>query len=217
MSLESFLNLKNKGSRLFRKILTAHPYTGIPHNMVKFAENTETNINFLDSKLLNKSWNFNFFSNSTRTFIFKLHNNTAGYNAAVAHFVRGHSPDCTFCALSHNPITERELPLHLFFSCRHTYPVLNQVFSTLLSENTVITKQELFVNFTRFTQQKNELLFYLTKLFLKYIWDCKVRKTLPNANYCHLQILGEINTIKKISPKMEQLFEMVDINTEPPL
>ena len=155
-----------------------------------------------------------FFSNSTRTFLFKFHNNTAGYNAAVSHFVRGHSSNCTFCTISHNPDPNPELPLHLFYSCRSTEPVLNSFFSHILDENAIITRQELFVGFTRFSNQKNEILFIITKLFIKYIWDCKVRITLPTLQNCLVQIKSEINCIKKINRKINDLVENAELNLD---
>jgi hypothetical protein len=55
------------------------PY--IPHNMIKFPENTETKIDLEKSKKLNGVWsNSALGTNRTRTFIFKLHSNTAGFN-----------------------------------------------------------------------------------------------------------------------------------------
>jgi hypothetical protein len=215
MSLLQFLELKTKGSKIYRKISTINKSTGIPHNMIKFSDSTETIINLVDSRCINKSWNFNFFSNSTRTFLFKFHNNTAGYNSAVSHFVRGHSANCTFCTLSHNPDPNRETALHLFYSCRSTEPILNQAFSHFIGEDVIITRQELFVKFTKPEKDKNEVLFILTKLFIKYIWDCKVRQTLPVLRCCINQMLTEIECIKKISRTIMEQAARSNLNINP--
>ena len=130
----------------------------------------------------------------------------------MSHFVRGHSANCTFCTISYNPEEHRETPLHLFYSCRSTEPVLNQVFSHFLRVNTIITRQELFVKFMRPEKPFNEILFLVSKLFLKYIWDCKVRLTIPNVNCCLQQICMEINCMKKISNYVNELVDQSRIN-----
>jgi hypothetical protein len=66
----------------------------VPHNIVKYAENTETIIGEDLAKILNKSWNFYYFSNELRTFIFKLHNNTLPYNTILSHFVPSINRNC---------------------------------------------------------------------------------------------------------------------------
>ena len=157
-------------------------------------------------------WNRNFFNNSTRTFLFKLHNNILGYNAAVSHFVRGHSSNCTFCTLSGNPEPNRETALHLFYGCRSTERVLNETFSSFLGANTVLTRQELFVKFTKPEKPKNDTLFLIAKLFLKYIWDCKVRNGLPNTRGCIKSIRYELEIIKKISTEIRELVTLSRLN-----
>ena len=182
MGLSRFLDLRTKGSRIFRKIIKIVRADTIPHNIVKFAETTETFINLEDSKLLNKCWNVNYLSNSTRTFLFKFYNNIAGYNAAVSHFVRGHSSNCTFCTLNFNPEPNRENALHLFYNCDCTSEILDGFFSHVIGENVHVSRYELFVQFKRFSKQKNEVLFIISKLYLKAIWDCKVRQYLPTLD-----------------------------------
>ena len=57
ISVNGFLALKTKGSKIFRKILLNQTKSSITKNIVKFAETTETFINLEESKLLNKCWN----------------------------------------------------------------------------------------------------------------------------------------------------------------
>jgi hypothetical protein len=94
---------KNKSSSRLRKILDFTPVMSTPHNIKKFAENMDIIINGDQSSFLNSLWTVNFFSNNMRTFLFKFHNNTLGYNASVAHFVRGHLALCTFCNIASVP------------------------------------------------------------------------------------------------------------------
>jgi hypothetical protein len=179
-TLDDFLNRKVKGCKRYRKKIMGEMEEFIPHNIVKFSDNTETVINFEQSKKLNGIWNKSVFSNSTRTFLFKLHNNTAGYNNAVAHFVPGHSPNCTFCDIMMNPEAVDETPLHLFFSCPTSERFVEEAFTWVLGEPANISRQEFFVHFNRADNRKNEALFYISALLKKYMWDCKQRFTLPN-------------------------------------
>jgi Reverse transcriptase (RNA-dependent DNA polymerase) len=75
-SLPRYFASWKKGSKRIRNILSLGDGEYIPHNIVKFAYNTETVIGLEHSKTLNKCWNVFFISNSFRTFLFKLHNNT---------------------------------------------------------------------------------------------------------------------------------------------
>ncbi len=86
---------------------------GNTRNINKFANNMDIIISGEQSRVLNSLWTKNYFSNQDRTFLFKLYNNTLGYNNAVAHFVQGHTPYCTFCDLSRSPDPNYETPVHL--------------------------------------------------------------------------------------------------------
>jgi hypothetical protein len=115
VSIETFINRKKRGSSHIRKIFEGENEIGLTRNISKFAENMDIVISGEQSVLLNSLWTKNFFSNQDRTFFFKLYNNTLGYNNAVAHFVQGHSPYCTFCDITRAPEQNNETPLHVFF------------------------------------------------------------------------------------------------------
>ena len=72
--------------------------------------------------------------NEMKTFCFKLHNNTLGYNYTVNKFIRNHNPYCTFCTLSREPEDGRETPYHIFFACRHTERIYEKIFRTFLGD-----------------------------------------------------------------------------------
>ncbi len=121
----TFLCRVKKGSRHIQKILSPAKSDTVPHNIVKFGETTDCFFNNEESPLINGLWGKSFFDNATRTFLFKLHNNTLGINSRTAHFVRNQSRTCTFCELTQNPDPEAyETVLHLFFQCRSTEPVV---------------------------------------------------------------------------------------------
>jgi hypothetical protein len=92
VEIATFVNRSKRRSKRFRKILTPISVDYIPHNIIKFRDNVDVIVGLACAKKLNSCWNNNIFNNSTRTFFFKLYNNTLGYNNAVAHFVRNHSP-----------------------------------------------------------------------------------------------------------------------------
>jgi hypothetical protein len=87
IELSDFLHRKKQGCKRYRKLIIDDLSSYIPHNMIKFAETTDTIIDLETSKKLNSLWAL---GNSTCTFLFKFHSNTSGVNLAVSHFVRGH-------------------------------------------------------------------------------------------------------------------------------
>jgi hypothetical protein len=214
VDLDTYLNRKVKGCKRFRKKIIGKELDNIPHNMVKFASNTDTIIGYEASKKLNSIWNVSYFSNQMRTFLFKLHNNTAGYNNIVAHFVRGHSPNCTFCDLIHNPEEENESPLHLFFACTVSERFIEQIFSWVLGTVANISRQEFFVDFNRADRAKNEPLFVISMLLKKYFWDCKQRFCLPNFENAKSFIREEIKIMSVCSNKASTVFQNAGLNLE---
>jgi hypothetical protein len=103
--------------------------TDTPHNINKFARNMDIVINGSQSTFLNALWTNNFFDNNMKMFLFKLHNNTLGCNNAVAHFIAGHSPCCTFCDAAGDADINTETGLHLFFDCVHVSDIVENIFN----------------------------------------------------------------------------------------
>jgi hypothetical protein len=130
-SIEQWCNSKRQLSRKIRLILEDDLIEEIPHNIRKFSENTETIINLNQSRTLNGLWGNKFFDNGMKTFLFKLLNNTLGYNYIVANFVRNINKDCSFCILNGVGIKTRETPLHLFFDCPSVEPTLKTFYNWL--------------------------------------------------------------------------------------
>jgi hypothetical protein len=149
-----------------------------------------------------------------RTFLFKLHNNTAGYNNVVAHFVRGHSPNCTFCDLIDNPEEEHENPLHLFYSCTVSEIFIERIFSWILGTVANVSRQEFFVNFSRADTTKNETLLIISMLLKKFMWDCKQRFCLPNIQNAKSFIREEIKIMTSCSSKARTVIFNSGINFE---
>jgi hypothetical protein len=203
--LSDFINRRKKGCKRYRKRIIGDLDTYIPHNMVKFAESTDIIIDMETSKILNSLWSNTALGNSTRTFLFKLHNNTAGYNLSVSHFVRGHSPNCTFCDILEIPEENPETPLHLFFQCSAVENLTNNVFSWLLDTDTVVSRQELFTIFKRNDFRKNDFLTIVAKLLLKYYWDCKQRFYLPSLQNAKTVLTRELEILIHCNSKIRQI------------
>ncbi len=204
VDIRTFINRSRTGSKRFRKILSVEISNYIPHNIVKFSDNMEIVAGLEDSKKINKLWNNGLLANSTRTFLFKLHNNTLGYNASVSHFVRHHSRNCTFCDIAGNQDVNDETPIHLFFQCDSVSRLLEEMFKWLTNDNTFdYTRKKLFTFFDRadLTQEKNIILTYASKTILKFVWDSKQRFCLPNINHCKTTLMQELDCLSKISNK----------------
>jgi len=216
VDISDFMNRKKKGCKRYRKMIVGEIDNFIPHNIVKFAESTDTVINLETSKKINSIWANTALGNSTRTFLFKLHNNTLGYNQTVAHFVRGHSPNCTFCDILGNQEITPESPLHLFYECQAVEVLTNNIFSWMLDTNTVVTRNEIFTVFNRADHRKNDALNLLSKILLKYYWDCKQRFCLPNLENAKVILRSEINTLKLCNKKIRTIFDNsgIDLNRE---
>jgi hypothetical protein len=206
VDIGTYLARKVKGCKRYRKKILGPEPDSVPHNLVKFSSNTETIIDLESARKINSIWNRTYLSNSTRTFLFKLHNNTAGYNQAVAHFIRGHSPNCTFCDLTGNQDVEDETVLHLFYSCITAENFIEGIFSWILGERANISRQEFFVNFNRHDHKKNEALFLISMLTKKFMWDCKQRFTIPNLEQAKVFIREEIKIMCYCSKKAKKIF-----------
>jgi hypothetical protein len=162
------------------------------------------------SDFLNGLWTVNFFNNSMKTFLFKLHNNTLGYNSAVAHFVRNHSPNCTFCDLSGNEEVMLEKGSHIFFDCVHVAGVIDYIFGMVTGINNFeFSRREFFSTFNRreLIPAKNLILTYISKFVIKTLWDCKQRFTIPNGEECWEWIKEELLVLCNGNTKFRKLWE----------
>jgi hypothetical protein len=216
VEIATFVNRSKRGSKRFRKILTPITVDYIPHNIIKFRDNVDVIVGLDCAKKLNSCWNSNIFNNSTRTFLFKLYNNTLGYNNAVAHFVRNHSPNCTFCDIAGVQEMFNETPLHLFFSCTTTETFINDMFKWFVNDITFeFSRTEFFTIFDRqaFANAKNVVLTVFSKLLLKFLWDSKQRHTLPCTVHGRVSISTEITSMTETSRKFKKLFQNSGLGT----
>ena len=207
-------NKYKKGSKSLKKIFTLYTYRYIPHNIMKYQINTNTVLGINASESLNSLWSLNFLDNSTRTFCFKLHNNTLGYNYTVSKFVRNHSPLCTFCTITYNPDDERETPYHLFYSCRHVENMFLLYFRNILTDDDHVnfSRNSYFGCLGSDSMEKNLCLRVICLLFKKYIWQCKLGKRLPSIEGVTTFILGKVRTMFDSSGFFKKTWEQGNIN-----
>ena len=197
--IASFVNRFKKGSRSFRRVFRGKRNLTIPNNIARFAGNTETIIGLDLSEILNASWNISYLENSLRAFIFKLHNNILTYNHVVAHFAENIEPYCTFCLITRNNDPERDTVLHVFYSCPITEQFNERFFSWIFGVNRIVGRSEVFGIFKEENVDNNKILFIITKISQKYIWDCKLRKTLPALDDLKNIVKSEVQILRKIS------------------
>jgi hypothetical protein len=199
-TIENFMSEWKKGSKKIRTVLTKIRIENIPHNIVKYEENTKTVIGIDTSKYLNSFWYQSYFSNNVRVFLVKLYNNTLPYNTILSHFVRDIGRNCTFCDIIANPDEEDENVLHLFYSCTVSERIIIG-FYDWLTNGTInnVSRREFYGTFRENNNHLNEFLNITTRLFQKYLWDSKIRKCLPAIDGLKNFIIDEVFTMTKVS------------------
>ncbi len=206
--ITTFINRRKRGSNHIRKILMGWKHAGVTKNISKFANNMDIVITGEQSQILNNLWTKNYFSNQDRTFFFKFYNNILGYNNAVAHFVQGHNPYCTFCEITRFPDAIFETPAHLFYECRSVCNVIDNVYSSITGQmDFQYSRREHFTTFDRrdSSWSVNCTLTVVSKLIIKYIWDCKTHQCLPNVESCLESIKDKLTLQMQISPSIRNL------------
>ncbi len=206
----TFCNRFKKGSKPFRRVLRNFTQEEIPRNISTYAENTQTIIGLEMGQKINGLWGFSFFSNDMRVFLFKMHTNILGLNNRVAHFIRDHSPICTFCRILARGDASDETTLHLFYDCPTTENVRNEFFVWAYNEAEafVISRNELFLVQNQNGEYNCTTLIktIISKLFLKYIWDSRNRYSLPNFREARECITSELLTLVNSNISIRRTF-----------
>jgi hypothetical protein len=203
ISIDTFFSTWKRGSKKFRRILLEEVKNYVSHNIFKFAANMETVLDSECSVFLNGVWNFSYYSNQLRTFLYKLHNNILPTNTILSHFVRGRSRNCTLCNLIRNPDPEDETPYHLFYDCQVTERLRLNFYQWLNNDNAFIQDRHSF-----FCCGSGSLVVTaVNNVFKFYIWEMKQRDALPDLTGLKKFVLKEINVMTKVSKKFELLVE----------
>jgi len=207
-TVQNFLMRTKRGSKRIRNVLGDGEIGIVSPNILKFAELTEIVINSEESRFLNQCWSFGYLTNSTKVFLFKLHNNLLGLNSRVAHFVRGHPATCTFCDISNEPEEHRESTVHLFFECRHVENLLAEFFSWVFQTNEprYVSRSEFFAGFRTEIPKKDRALNVVAILVKKFIWECKLRFCIPTLQELKKNVIAELKRIASVQYRMRDLF-----------
>ena len=139
-----------------------------------------------------------------RTFLFKLHNNLLGLNTRVAKFVANHPRTCTFCDIRGEPGEYPETTLHLFYECTVIEENIQQFFHWIRAD-IIVGSRNYFTGFDNPNIHANKLLYIVTSILKKCIWDCKLRFTVPTIEILKQNFLVEINKLYSTSSFIRDL------------
>jgi hypothetical protein len=129
---------------------------------------------------------------------------------AVAHFVRNHSPNCTFCDVAGVQEVFSKTPLHLFYTCGITETFIENMFKCFADDNKFeFSRKEFFIMFDRpaYSSAKNQVLTVFSKLLLKFLWDSKQRYNLPCMVHRKIVISTEITSMIETNGKFKKIFQ----------
>jgi nitrate reductase cytochrome c-type subunit len=210
VNIVTFLHRRKRGSSHIRKLAYPTVPETIPHNINKFSDNLDIVITLDQSKYLNSLWTSSMFTSKERTFFFKLHNNTLGYNVSVAHFVSRHSPFCTFCDLARSQEQNRETPLHIFYDCNCISSITERVYQRLTDNHDfMFSRREFFSTFNRreLSYAKNTVLTIVAKILIFYTWDCRNLRYLLELENCWCFIKDRITQLCNTNRNFKKLWD----------
>ena len=205
-TIQNFCMRIKRGCKKFRKILEPEQTRYVTSNIFKLAELTDTVINSEKSARLNSLWGIHTLDNSLRTFLFKFHNNALGTNSRVSHFVQNHDRTCTFCNLLNVPEENDETISHLFFECSVVEEFLMLFQTWLYNSNAPVhmNRNDFFGGSNHENKSKNIVLDILHGIVKKFIWDCKLRHTLPNFELFRHNFISEFKLQIKINRSIRE-------------
>ena len=136
------------------------------------------------------TWNWSFFSNRIRVFIFQFLNNSLGVGARVGARYRngGINIDqrCTFCVRAGALVPAREDFSHVFFLCPQISRTRERINDLLLpagnANNLQISRLSGITGLVPNSSTEDEFFYVLSSLLLNYcIWQAKLKKTIPSV------------------------------------
>jgi hypothetical protein len=181
-TVEKFFSTFKKGSKAVRNILTgsatctgtvARSFSEVANFGLKCEDDFRNSLGI---------WGMSCLPNNFREFLFKFYHNRLGLNTRIAHFTEN-MRWCTFCDKVGNSMGpfDDETFVHLFLTCPSVRKLHSDIANIML-EGLEITRQNWL---------GLELDNFFLKIFLLaiqyFIWEAKLKKQIPVANYC----LGE--------------------------
>ena len=137
---------KKKGSKQFRRAIENRIARKKNETKRKCSITRERQFNFIASPenelKLGTLWTTYTLDNSTRSFLFRLANNTYKTNSNIARFDHNRSENCTHCVNA--GIITKETPAHLFVECPRTVEIFRRLSER--TENKVFAPREFIAN-----------------------------------------------------------------------
>ena len=131
----------------------------------------------------------------------------------VNKFVRNHSSLCTFCRIARNPEGERETPFHIFYACPSVEIVFNIFFQNILGLDNfnTFTLSNYFGVILSENNNYNYCMMIVCMLFKKYIWENKMRETLPDPDKASWFVKDKIKVMNECSIKFKTSWQSANI------
>ena len=209
VSMSEFLKKTQKGSKIFRKIITGKCHLG-PTKLVQY----RTYCKLTDNEEISEKRAIEIYSdwsnlggnNRFNTFLFKMCNNTLGLNSRVNKFNAETDPSCTFCNLANIHPAPLETFSHLFYDCVVVNEKIGAICRDLLLENNVNKKN--FFSGELCENEKYNSAFALVMNCLRFcIWELKLEKRTPTLGILKNEIFYCMKNICNSSKKYKQLID----------
>ena len=81
-----------------------------------------------------------------------------------------------------------------------------------MGTQTIPRRSEIFGVFQSENEDNNKILFLATKFLQKYLWDCKLRNTLPRIEDLREIVTEDFRIMKKANNKFWETLEACTIN-----
>jgi hypothetical protein len=187
LSIESFLDTVQKGSKKFRKIQAAGVVVDLATTRTVITYNNLVNLIMptqLKLRVCVSSWYRSYLNSDLKTFIFRFRNNTLPLTNRVHNYDAGVDPRCRYCRMRDPDTANRESFTHCFFDCE---PVHNIIYNIKTLYFPGHTDQESFKYAFWYGTYSDEI-GTLNQLITLNFWDIvrytvykfKQRRILPN-------------------------------------
>jgi hypothetical protein len=127
LSIESFLDTVQKGSKKFRKIQAAGVVVDLATTRTVITYNNLVNLIMplqLKLKVCVSSWYRSYLNSDLKTFIFRFRNNTLPLTNRVHNYDAGVDPRCRYCRMRDPDTANRESFTHCFFYCEPVHNII---------------------------------------------------------------------------------------------
>ena len=200
ISIDEFFRSFKRGSKSCRKILSKKEI--LEYSIVE-SESVITFFKLISEPIPEQGevenvaslWSLPALPNRFREFLFKYFNNRLGINSRTAHF-GGDTRYCTFCLIDNSPLVDESF-IHLFYNCRTVRLVQERIESSVLDIDNA-EKVRWFGYPSGLLKNKFYILFFLCVQY--FIWQSKLRNTLPKVDYILGEAIQLIDNLSGLNP-----------------